>query len=350
MKKIYVLFFLFVIGTALFFCLFPIRFHISEEYPTIALKGDVHVFIPYGSFYKEKGYTAYDEQDGNIRRQVKVQNKVDTKKLGRQKITYTVTNSRGNTVTTNRFVTVEKSNKIPYFSRYDAIDNTVLNWGTNNKKDGTRPNVNLDLSTLKKYNAYAMGRDEKVLYLTFDEGSLENYLEEIVDVLNKNDVKATFFLCYTFMKKNQKLIKEMVEKGHSIGNHTANHKSMPTLASASSFPDFLDELILNEKLFEKITGEKMDLIYREPRGEFSLRTLSIIRDLGYHTYFWSAAYKDWDDTLTKEDAYQSMVERVHNGAIYLFHPTSKGNYLALSDFIIEMKRQGYTFDLVKNIS
>lgn len=350
MKKMYLI--VFVLGLCLlyFVCFFDPPTYTSDNYPTIRLKGKINVFVPYGGKYKEKGYFAYDKEDGNIRKKVKVKNNIDTKKLGRQQIIYEVTNSKGNMVKTSRFVTIEKSNTIPYSIHYDKIDNEILYWGTNNKKDGKRPLVNIDPVELKKYNAYAMGRDEKVLYLTFDEGSLENYLPQIVDVLNKNDVKATFFLCYTFMKKNKKLIKEMVEKGHSIGNHTAHHVSMSTLASSTTFSTFLDELILNEKLFEKITGKKMDSIYREPKGEFSMRTLNIISDLGYRSYFWSAAYKDWDDKLTKEEAYQSLIERVHNGAIYLLHPTSKGNYLALADFIKEMKKEGYTFDLVKNIS
>lgn len=350
MKKVYFILAFLVLILICFFCLSIHPTSINETYPTIKLKGKGNVFIPYGGVYKEKGYLAYDKKDGNIQSQVKIKNKIDTRKLGRQQITYEVTNSKGNMVRTKRFVTIEKSDKVPYLSSYDMIDNTILNWGTNNKKDGKRPMVNMDLAELKKYNAFAMGRDEKVLYLTFDEGSLETYLPQIVDVLNKNDVKGTFFLCYTFMLKNKKLIKEMVENGHSIGNHTANHKSMPSLASSLQFSSFLNELILNEKLFFKITGKKMDAIYREPRGEFSMRTLSIIKDLGYRSYFWSAAYRDWDDSLTKEDAYRSMIERVHNGAIYLLHPTSKGNFLALSDFIREMKREGYTFDLVKNIT
>lgn len=354
MKKKYFILFLFffvLFCTFLLFRFFPFSSTKTEgNYPTIHLKGKVNVFVPYGEKYKEKGVRAYDKHDKDISKKVKVIGSVDTNHLGRQQITYEVTNSKGNSVQTKRFVTVEKSDKIPYQSAYDTIDNKVQSWGTNNKQDGTRPLVNVPLEKLKKYNAYAMGKDDKVLYLTFDEGSLETYLKEIVDVLNENNVKGTFFLCYTFMKKNPKLIYEMVEKGHSIGNHTASHKSMPTLANATSFSSFLNELISNEKLFEKITGKKMDPIYREPRGEFSFRTLQIMKDLGYRSYFWSAAYKDWDDKLTKEEAFDSMIKRVHNGAIYLLHPTSKGNYLALSDFIKEMKKEGYTFDLVKNIS
>lgn len=354
MKKIYYevgIFFLCVVVCIIFVFQFyskPLS-HKESNYPMLKLKGKVTVSLPFGEKYKEKGYKAYDAEDGDLRKKVKVTKDFDETKLGKGQITYEITNSKGNTVKTKRFIEIKKSEKIPYKKSYDAIDNTVLSWGTNNKLDGKRPLVNIRVEELRKYNAYAMGEDKKVIYLTFDEGALVTYLPKIVDVLNENDVKGTFFLCYTYIKRNPTLIKKMIENGHSIGNHTANHTLMPTLATSSKFDKFLKELIDTENIFEEITGRPMDPIYREPRGEFSMRTLSIAKDLGYCTYFWSAAYKDWDDKLTKEEALDAMIKRVHNGAIYLLHPTSKGNYLALSDFIKEMKRRGYTFDLVKNI-
>lgn len=203
---------------------------------------------------------------------------------------------------------------------------------------------------LKKYNAYSMGPDKKVIYLTFDEGGISSYLPQIVDILDKNNVKGTFFLCKNYIKTNKELMLRLINNGHSIGNHTANHMSMPNLANKENFQKYLDEIISVEETFREVTGRNMDKIYREPRGEYSLRSLSIIKDLGYSTYFWSSAYKDWDDSLTKEEALNAMIERVHNGAIFLLHPTSKGNYLALDEFIIKMKNEGYTFDLVKNIN
>ena len=147
----------------------------------------------------------------------------------------------------------------------------------------------------------------------------------------------------------KEVINKMLDSGHSIGNHTASHLSMPSLASKENFSKYLEEIISVEDTFKEVTGREIDKIYREPRGEFSKRSLNIMKDLGYSTYFWSSAYKDWDDKLTKEEALTYMIERVHNGAIFLLHPTSKGNYLALENFIKTMKEKGYTFDLVKNI-
>jgi len=316
-------------------------------YPIIELKGENLYSIKLNEKFIEPGYTARDTKDGDITNKVEVLNEVDTFKKGVYKITYKVTNSSGKTIKAERQVKVIEAPT--YKSSYNGIDNKTLGWGTNNKKDGTRPICNMSNEDLKNYNAYSMGKDEKVLYLTFDEGTLETYLNEIVDVLNKNNVKATFFLCETYIKNNGDLLKSMVEKGHSIGNHTAHHKSMPSLATPKTFDKYLKELEDNEKTFKSGTGYDMDKIYREPRGEYSLRSLSIVKDLGYKTFFWSAAYEDWDKNLTKQQALNNMLDRVHNGAIFLLHPTSKGNYLALDDFIKTMKKEGYTFDLVKNI-
>ncbi len=321
----------------------------TNEYPIINLNGKQIIDIDDSQGFEEPGYYAYDKNDGDITDKVIVENNIDFKKSGTYEILYKVTNSKGNSIEVKRFVTIKQAINIEYKEIYDNIDNTIHGWGTNNKKDGKRPNPDMSNEELKKYNAYAMGNDEKVIYLTFDEGNLESYLPEIVDILNKNDIKATFFLCRGFIKNNPELMTEMLDKGHSIGNHTANHISMPTLANSENFKKYLKELSLTEETFKEVTGKSMDKIYREPRGEYSLRSLSIIKDLGYRTYFWSAAYKDWDDTLTKEQALKEMINHVHNGAIYLLHPNSKGNYLALDDFIKQMKEQGYTFDLVKNI-
>ena len=160
-----------------------------------------------------------------------------------------------------------------------------------------------------------MGPDKKVIYLTFDEGGISSYLPQIVDILDKNNVKGTFFLCKNYIKTNKELMLRLINNGHSIGNHTANHMSTPSLANKENFQKYLDEIISVEETFREVTGRNMDKIYREPRGEYSLRSLNIIKDLGYSTYFWSSAYKDWDDSLTKEEALNAMIERVHNGFI-----------------------------------
>lgn len=320
----------------------------KNQFPTIILKGNKMITLEIGTNYQEPGFEAKDKTDGNITNKVKIENLINPEIPGTYELIYSVTNSKNITIKEKRFVTLVLPETPIYKSSYDNIDNSVQAWGTNNNKDHTRSTFNNE-EELKKYHAYVQGPDEKVIYLTFDEGTNETYLGKIVDVLNANDVKATFFLCKGFVVNNPELMKTLVATGHSVGNHTANHKRMPTLATKVNFEKYVNEITSVEKAFYNITGKEMDKVYREPKGEWSYRSLQIIKDMGYKTYFWSAAYVDYDGTLSKETALSYMKERYYNGVIYLMHPTNKGNYDAIGDFIKTMKELGYRFDLVKNI-
>lgn len=319
--------------------------------PSIQIQGPQIIEMNIGEKYQELGYYATDEIDGDITKQVKIDNTINNQIPGTYQITYTVTNTSNKEGYAKRFVKVKPPTKVTYKEEYNNIDNTQKGWWPGNKKDNQRPLVGAGdtIENLKQYNAYYLGEDKKIIYLTFDEGSNDTYMKEIVEVLNQNKVKATFFLCHGYMKDNPELMKLLVETGHSVGNHTANHLPMPTLANATNFEKYVNEITLNEKTFEEITNTPMDKVYREPRGEYSYRSLAIIKDLGYKSYFWSASYDDFHDDLTKEEALEAMMKRYHNGAIYLIHPKNKGNYEALDDFIKNMKNLGYEFGLVKDI-
>ena len=315
--------------------------------PKIMLNGSKIITINLGDHYTEDGYKAIDMIDGDIIDKVKVISNINYEKEGSYEILYKVKNSTNISAENRRFINIVS--KPHYKDSYDRIDNTTRGWWSNNKKDHKRPSGGADINELKKYNAYYMGNDDKVLYLTFDEGSLDTYIKEIVDILNNNGVKATFFLCHTYMISNKDLIKKMVDSGHLIGNHTVNHYSMPSLANREKFDDFLFEIKKMEDSYFEITGKKMEKIYRDPRGEWSYRDLQIVSDLGYRSYFYSAYYLDFNADVSAEYALNELMKRYHNGAIYLLHPKNKGNYLALDSFIKEMKKLGYKFDLVKNI-
>ena len=154
-----------------------------------------------------------------------------------------------------------------------------------------------------------MGPNEKVLYLTFDEGGLETYVKEIVDVLDKNNVKATFFLCRKFIEENAELIKQMAETGHTIANHTSHHLNMPSLATRENFEKYIQEIEEVEQTYYQITGKNMEKVYRDPKGEWSYRDLQIMKDLGYKTYFYSADYLDYKEGMhcITLDAYKTGV-------------------------------------------
>ena len=192
-----------------------------------------------------------------------------------------------------------------------------------------------------KLNAKAINNDDKI-YLTFDQGYENGYTEKILDVLKEKKVKATFFLLQDYAEKNPELVKRMIDEGHIVGNHTLSH---PDMSGISSLNDFRKQLEGVENLYKETTGESMTKFYRPPQGIYSTANLSMAKELGYKTFFWSLAYVDWyqDKQPTREEAFDKLLTRIHPGAIVLLHNTSSTNGQILDELLTKWKEMGYTF-------
>ena len=217
------------------------------------------------------------------------------------------------------------------------------NWGLSFPKEGQPPVANANFEELKKYNAYyAEDTDEKVLYLTFDCGYENGNTPAILDALKKHNVSATFFTVGTFVKSEPTLIKRMSEEGHTVGNHTYSHPDMSKISTIEAFSKELQDV---ETLYEEITGKPMTKYYRPPQGKYSESNLSMAKELGYYTFFWSLAYVDWyqDKQPTKEEAFKKLLNRIHPGAIVLLHNTSSTNAAILDELLTKWEEMGYHF-------
>lgn len=222
----------------------------------------------------------------------------------------------------------------------------ISNWGLSFQKEGRPPVANATSDYLKKYNAYYVDKtDEKVIYMTFDAGFENGYTTNILDVLKKHDVKATFFLVGHYIKEEPELVRRMVNEGHIVGNHTYNHPDMSKISDIESFNKELSSL---EELYKNVVGEDMKKYYRPPRGKFNEDNLKMANELGYKTIFWSLAYVDWyvDKQPSEKYAYSKLIPRIHPGAVVLLHNTSETNSKILDGLLTEWKKQGYSF---KNI-
>ena len=225
-------------------------------------------------------------------------------------------------------------------------------WGLSFQEEGKRPVGNASVEELAQYDAYfAEDTEEKVHYITFDCGYENGNMPVILDALKKHHVPATFFVVGNFIKDNPALIKRMVQEGHIVGNHTFTH---PDMSSISSMEAFQKELSSVEKLYESLIQAPMTKFYRPPRGIYSTENLSMAKELGYKTFFWSLAYVDWyeDKQPTKEEAFAKLLTRIHPGAVVLLHSTSKTNGAILDELLTKWEEMGYTFhsltELIKN--
>ena len=228
-----------------------------------------------------------------------------------------------------------------------AAQNT-LHWYCAHVKDHQRPTVGKDLAFVEETGGYFLGRDEKVIYLTFDAGYENGNVEKILDTLRQEDVKAAFFILGNLVTRNTDLVKRMVEEGHTVANHTLRHKNMSRLDDDG----FLKELKEMEDLYFEHVGEKMALYYRPPEGCFSRDNLVCASKNGYKTIFWSFAYPDWDNDRqwSGEKAKSMILENVHNGEVMLLHPTSATNAEILGDVIRVLKAEGYRFGTLDELT
>lgn len=234
-------------------------------------------------------------------------------------------------------------------SQSDAPTENIGFWFGRNK-DFKRPEGPLSIEDFKKYNSYYLGPDEKVIYLTFDEGLDNTQAEKNMDTLKKHNIKGTFFVTKGFIEANTDIVKRMVNEGHVVGNHTYNHPNMAQTA-AENPEQFIKELAVTEDTFKELIGTEMDKVLRFPEGTFNECAMDYANQMGYKSIFWSFAYKDWAaEWNTKEYALEWMKNYSHQGAIYLLHGVNVANADALDEFITYMEGQGYRFDVVTNLN
>ena len=216
-------------------------------------------------------------------------------------------------------------------------------WGLSFSQPGQPPTGPASSGQLHKLDAAYLGNtEEKVLYLTFDAGYENGCTEQILDVLQKHNAPAAFFLVGNYIEKNGDLVRRMVEEGHIVGNHTMHHPNMSKISDMAAFQKELADL---EKLFQETTGKTLPKYYRPPQGVYSQANLEMAQQLGYKTVFWSLAYADWDNQKqpTREQAMDKLIGRVHNGAVILLHSTSKTNGQILDELLTKYEQMGYRF-------
>ncbi|QTD43378.1 delta-lactam-biosynthetic de-N-acetylase [Sporosarcina sp. Te-1] len=218
-----------------------------------------------------------------------------------------------------------------------------FHWGFKKATGGVPPNAGAALeSILERHGAIYKGKpDEKIAYLTFDNGYENGYTESILDTLKNEDVPATFFLTGHYLKSAAPLVKRMVKEGHTIGNHSYNH---PNMASASQ-QKVEEELKKFDELLNQTAGVQRTSYFRPPEGIFSETLLAQANELGYRHIFWSVAFIDWHANKPKGKAYayNELMTQLHPGAVILMHTVSPDNAEALPDFIREAKKLGYEF-------
>lgn len=231
---------------------------------------------------------------------------------------------------------------------YSSLSNEKAGWWFNPKKAGGNGKSTIPEKTanlLNKYNGIWQAKtDEKVMYLTFDEGyEYNNNTAKILDTLKAKGVKAAFFVTGAYVKSNLDLVNRMANEGHLVCNHSVNHLNQ--VEAIKNLKKLEDDIAGLQTLYKEKTGNNLASFLRPPEGVYSERTLKFINDMGYRPVFWSFAYKDWlrDNQPDKKFAIEKITGQFHPGSVLLLHAVSDTNAEILGEIIDKAVNMGYRF-------
>ncbi len=188
---------------------------------------------------------------------------------------------------------------------------------------------------------------KKVAALTFDDGPTANWTPKILQVLNENHVKATFFVIGNQAVKRPALVKEEVDAKMEIGSHGYEHK----ILRHRSAEVVKQEAQQNEALLTSL-GVPKPTLYRLPAGASDSTALRVLGQMGYKVIGWSIDTRDWRRRYTAEDIAKQVEKEASPGAIIIFHDgpnSSEATVDAVKQIIPALKTQGYQFDTVSRM-
>ncbi len=186
--------------------------------------------------------------------------------------------------------------------------------------------------------------NEKVIYLTFDDGYPYINTKQILEILNHKEVKATFFFEGNFMNNSRELIKDIDDSNHIIANHTYSHTPITKLSNNQ----IKEEFIKFETIYKDITNKELIKYFRPPEGKYTNNKLEYIESLGYKIFFWTVNFVDYDrkNDLGSEYAYDYITTNTSSGDIILMHTLTDSNVEALPHIIDYFIEEGYEFKLL----
>lgn len=177
----------------------------------------------------------------------------------------------------------------------------------------------------------------KVVYITFDDGPTPDVTEQILEVLDKYSVKATFFCCGQNADANPELLKKIADEGHTIGYHSYSHKDILKTKPSEWIADV-----------ERKSAVSDTKLFRPPYGRILFRHYRSLKSR-YKFVFWDVMSYDYDVTRSPESIMSLLEKSVREGSVVVFHDKGKckENTLAvLPQFIELMKSKEYSFGVL----
>ena len=194
---------------------------------------------------------------------------------------------------------------------------------------------------------YSKNREKSgQIALTFDDGPHPRYTQDILDILAKYGITATFFVIGVNATLYSDALKAIVDSGCEIGNHTFTHDDLKCACTDKIIKEISD----CEKAISELTNTNPRIV-RPPHGAYSKNLEEVANRLGYDVILWSIDTKDWAHTPANEIA-QRVLSSLNDGDIILMHDYVSGKNTtrdALNVLIPEILKRGYKFVTVSEL-
>ena len=190
-------------------------------------------------------------------------------------------------------------------------------------------------SSTKELPIYSVERQDKKIAISFDAAYGDEYTLDILDTLDKYKIKSTFFLVKFWIDKYPHQVKEIYNRGHEIGNHSATHTNMSTL----SREQIIEEINSTGQAIFELTQEE-PILFRPPFGDYNDLLIQTCRELGYYPIQWDIDSLDWKE-LGVQSVVDTVTRNVESGSIVLFHNNAKYIKEYLPIVIERLLEKGY---------
>ncbi|WP_066507453.1 polysaccharide deacetylase family protein [Abyssisolibacter fermentans] len=206
-----------------------------------------------------------------------------------------------------------------------------------------RLNDNATVFDVDEALIYKGSKDDKIIALTCNVDWGEEYIPDMLKILEQNNVKITFFVTGTWAKKNPEVLKSIYKAGHEIGNHGYFHEKYGNL----SYTQNTNEIKKAENIINSIINVKCKY-FAPPSGHYSDNTIKAAKALNYKIIMWSIDTIDWRNDSTKDIIIKRVLSKACNSGIVLMHPKPE-TIKALPIIIEELRKKGYKLGTITDI-
>lgn len=201
----------------------------------------------------------------------------------------------------------------------------------------TAQTVGAGTSSARLLPIYSVETEEKKIAISFDCAWGVDYTDALLDCMEKNDVRCTFFAVQFWVEKYPEYVEKIIAAGHEIGTHSRTHPYMSTLSKVK----IQDELNSSALAIERLTGQKVTL-FRPPYGDYNNTLIQTCQEMGLYPIQWDVDSLDWKNLSATEIAMR-VINGAKNGSIILCHNNGLHTAEALPLIFSTLKNRGYTF-------